>query len=152
MSIPRTDYMQRIAKYCAEAEKCSYDVIAKLISWGIPKDEAEIILLNLRQNNLVNDQRYIVAYVNEHFRSKWGKTKMLYALRQKQMPDDLIESTLDGISEEDYKEMIYTELADKLREIKSDTPVSDAKRIMFFAQSRGYEEEFVMPWLQDNVL
>lgn len=151
MSIPRTDFFQRISKYCAEAEKCTQDVKAKLISWEIHPDEADIIIEKLQKENFLNDQRYTKAYVSEKWNlDHWGRVKIENNLRQKNISDRLISEALQSIDEEEYKIYLEDLLRNKLREVRSDNFMDDARRVHMYAVSKGFEEEMVREWLEDQ--
>lgn len=151
MSIPRTDFFQRISKYCAETEKCTHDVKAKLISWEIPPEEADIIIEKLRKENFLNDERYTKSYVSEKWNlDHWGRIKIENNLLQKNISERLISDALQSIDEEEYKIYLEDLLRNKLREVRSDNFMDDARRVHMYAVSKGFEEELVMEWLEDQ--
>ncbi len=148
MTISRTDFLQRIMKYCAEAERSTHDVLTKLVSWGIPLEETEIILAKLRSEKFLDDHRYTNSYVTEKWNlDRWGKIKIKNALQQKNMDEKMIDDALHRIDDEDYVQGLDDLLRKKLKEIKSDNKLEDARRVMMFALSRGFEEELVKEWL-----
>jgi regulatory protein len=59
------DFLQRVMKYCARSERCTHDVLIKLTSWGVEEEARAEILKALRQENFLNDERFIHSYVNE---------------------------------------------------------------------------------------
>jgi regulatory protein len=153
MTISRSDFQQRIMKYCAEAERCSQDVLARLISWGMSPEEADIILTKLRTDKFLDDERYARSYVTEKWNlDKWGRIKIENALRQKKINDDLIADTINTIDDNEYLEALHEILRNKAREVKSENPSDDARRVMMYAQSRGFEEELVEAWIENNLL
>ena len=151
MTISRTNFLQRIMKYCAEAERSTHDVLTKLVSWGIPMEETEIILTKLRTEKFLDDNRFSHSYVKEKWNlDHWGKIKMAHALQQKNIDEKTIDEALSRIGEEEYIQGLHELLRKKLEEVKSDNKMEDARRVMMFALSRGFEEELIQEWLEKN--
>lgn len=149
MSNPENSILQRIAKYCSENERSTHDVLSKLTSWGVPPDETEIILAKLRTEKFLDDQRYAKSYVTEKWNlDKWGRLKIENALQQKNIDPAIIHATLSIITEEEYLQGLKELLEKKYKEVKSNNPMDDARRIMMFALSRGFEEELIQEWIE----
>jgi regulatory protein len=91
MKITPSQALEKIKHYCAYQERCHSEVKEKLFGYGLTKNEADDILLFLIENNYLNEQRYAEQFAGGHFRSKkWGRIKIRYALRQKQISDPCI--------------------------------------------------------------
>ncbi len=141
--------LERIAKYCSDTERSTHDVLSKLTSWGVPPDETEIILAKLRTEKFLDDQRYAKSYVTEKWNlDKWGRLKIENALQQKNIDPAIIHATLSIITEEEYLQGLNELLEKKYKEVKSNNPMDDARRIMMFALSRGFEEELIQEWIE----
>lgn len=149
MSTPRTDVLQRVMNYCAESERCTHDVLSKLVSWGVPLEESEIILTKLRTEKFLDDVRYTKSYVSEKWNTDhWGKIKIENSLLQKNISEEIIRHALSGIDDNEYIQVLHEMLRKKLREVSSENKPDDARRVMMYALSRGFEEELVMEWLE----
>jgi regulatory protein len=143
------DLLGRIMKYCASGEKCTHDVTTKLISWGVSPEETEVVLIKLRKEKFLDDDRYVRSFFEEKWLSaRWGRIKIAHALRQKHIPDHLIDKYLAWINEEDYQETLHQLLQNKWDELKSGNKMSDIHRIQMFATGRGFEEELIHEWLE----
>jgi len=152
MSIPRDSFLQRITKYCADAERSTFDVFSKLISWEIPMDECEIIIRKLKSEKFLDDQRFADSYVREKWNlDKWGRVKIAHALENKNLDEQIILTALDKIDPEDYLNGMNDVLLKKHREIKSDQSREKARQIMMFAQSRGFEEDLILEWIEKEL-
>lgn len=148
-----TEILKRITKYCAEAEKCTHDVITKLESWDVPEEEHPRILEKLRSENFLNETRYVKRFVDEKWKlDKWGKLKIENALRRKEIDDTLIHEAISEINDAEYLDIMHEVLRKKAKEVKTDKPGDDAKRVMLFAQGRGFEEDLVLAWMEDKLL
>lgn len=136
-------------QYCAEAERCTHDVLTRLVSWGLPMDETEIILTKLKAEKFLDDYRYTNSYVKEKWNlDHWGKIKIENALQQKHIDLMIIHEAISKIQQEEYLEGLNELLEKKYKEVKSNNPMDDARRIMMFALSRGFEEELIREWLE----
>ena len=82
MAKKEKNVLRDIMQYCAKAEHCTQDVVAKLKSWGISGLESEEIIERLKKENFINDARYAKAYVNDKWKlDHWGKKKIRHQLQ-----------------------------------------------------------------------
>ena len=143
-------------QYCAKAEHCTQDVVAKLKSWGVSGLESEEIIERLKKENFINDARYAKAYVNDKWKlDHWGKKKIRHQLQVKNIDDPLIEIPLDEINEAEYTHELATQLSRKEKELKlagwrRDIQPTAVNRIYNFGVSRGFEEELILKWLESK--
>ena len=139
--------------YCAASEKSTYDVISKLKSWNISFEETENILQQLYHEKFLDDRRYARTYVSEKWNSDhWGKIKIELALRHKNISEDISEDALKEIADREYLEGLNALLSKKYKEVKTVNNHDDARRVMMFALSRGFEEDLVSEWIGKNIL
>ncbi|MDQ3017641.1 MAG: RecX family transcriptional regulator, partial [Bacteroidota bacterium] len=112
---------------------------------------AEIIIDKLRKEKFVDDARYAKSYVSEKWNlDHWGRIKIENNLIQKQIPEDVIRQSLSDIDEDDYKIFMEDLLKNKLKEVRSDNFMDDARRVHMYAVSKGFEEELVREWLENQ--
>ncbi len=141
--------LERISKYCSAAERSTHDVLSKLISWGIPIEESEIILARLRAEKFLDDKRYAGSYVTEKWNlERWGKIKIENALQLKHVDHTIIHEAISTIEQEEYMQALSELLGRKYKEVKSANGMDDARRILMFALNRGYEEELIQEWIE----
>ena len=149
MHSPGNSIFIRISKYCAEAERCTHDVLTKLISWGVPLEESDIIMARLRAEKFLDDKRFTQSYVSEKWNiDHWGKIKIENALLQKNIDPIIIQEALAIIDHEEYVEALNALLEKKYKEARNENSLEDARRLMMFALGRGYEEELIKEWLE----
>ena len=74
MSTPgKSDFLNRCMRYCSGAERCTQDVVKKLVTWEAPEDEYEVILETLRKEKFLDDTRYANSFVADKWRlDQWG--------------------------------------------------------------------------------
>lgn len=133
--------LNKLAALCSKSEKCSSDALDYMISRGCTDKDAAEGLKYLIQNGFVNDWRYAESYFKDRFRfGKWGINKIILGLRLKKIPQEIITAVTDeNYDEESEKTVIKSELAKKLRGIKSGLPKWKVReKLMRFSLSRGY--------------
>ena len=134
----------KMAQFCSRSEQCSADIRRKMITYDLVDENVEEIIAKLKEENFLNDDRYVKAYVSDKFRfNKWGKLKMRHSLRMKGLPEEIIRTTLDEIDEEKYKTVLLKTMKDKAKTIKKKTKFEKMGQVIRFAQSRGFEPELI---------
>ncbi len=125
---------------CARAEKCKADIRKKLYDWQISSSDVEKIIELLVQDKFIDELRYSEYFVRDKFRfNKWGRIKIAYTLKQKQVPQNIIEQALLEINEDEYRECIKNEIIKKQKSLKNTDKLKE--KLLRFTQSRGYELE-----------
>ena len=133
-----------MAALCSRSERCSADIRKKIIAAGLTEDEANEILDFLKEENYVDDKRYVKAYVAEKLRiNKWGRVKMRYYLRMKGLPEDIIETGMETIDEKKYTDVLLKTMKEKARKIKKKNKFEKMGQIIRFTQNRGFEPELI---------
>jgi regulatory protein len=141
---------KRMAALCSRSEQCSTDIRKKIIASGLDKDAADNIITKLKEDNFINDERYINSYIAEKFRiNKWGKVKMKYYLKMKGLEDILIQNGLDEINEEEYHDTLIKTLKQKARQVKKKNKFEKMGQVIRFAQNRGFEPELIHRYLNE---
>ena len=131
-------------RLCSQRECCAHDIRAKLKIKGAESEEAEHVIATLLQQNFLNEERYIRAFVHDKSKLQgWGPEKIRYALRAKQLPDTLIHKTLAQIDTNTQTETLRRLLETKRRSIKANSESELRVKLIRFAMSRGFTyEEF----------
>ena len=96
--------LQKLRHYCGYQERCRSEVKSKLYELGIAEKEHDEIISILIEDNRLDEERFAIAYVGGKFRIKhWGRIKIKYALRQKQINEKYINEALKQIDEKEYR-------------------------------------------------
>lgn len=132
---------RKIKHYCAYQERNHAEVKKKLYGYGLYKNEVELLLSNLIEENYLNEERYALAFAGGKFRIKqWGKTKIKYELSQKQVGAYCIKKALASISEEDYEITIQKLAKAKLIMLKNEKNIFIKKsKLQNYLVGKGYE-------------
>ena len=80
-----------------------------MYSFKLHKNEVEQLLTQLIEEDFLNEERFAIAYAGGQFRIKqWGKEKIKYALKQKQVSDYCIRKALTAIATSDYNKTFFS--------------------------------------------
>ena len=134
----------RAAKLCSTAEKCSHDVRTKMISWGLAEQEADKAIAYLVEQKFLDDTRFARYFVKDKLKfNKWGRIKIGYALRQKQLPEDVINEALREINEDAYIEILDQLVLHKMRSAGDLNVPANKAKVLRFAAQKGFTAEEV---------
>ncbi len=137
------------AAICSKTEKCSFDIEKKLQCKGAEEAVIESVIFKLKSENYINEKRYANAFVKDKFRfNRWGRTKIAYHLKMKGIPDSIVEEALKEIDETDYTQILNKLLTNKLTSLKKHEPYQQKAALIRFAQSRGFEMDFIYQELE----
>lgn len=147
-SSPRLTPQQALPKlqhFCAYQERCHSEVKEKLAEYGVFGDDAAQIISELIQEDYLNEERFALQFAGGRFRTKqWGKRKIQYALKQKQVSDYCIRKALRSIDEEDYEQTLMKLSESKWSELKKEKNIFIKKRkLQDFLLQRGFESDRV---------
>jgi regulatory protein len=135
---------------CARQELCSNDMREKLLSWGLAKTDAERIITELIKEKFINEERYSYAFVKDKFNyNKWGKIKIAAHLRAKSIPGDLIQSALNSIDNDLYKQVLKELLLSHRRSVKAKNQYDLKGKLLRYGLSKGFESNLLYDFLND---
>ena len=138
------EYYLKIADYCNYQERCTHEVVSKLHELEVDPKWTTSILNKLREENLLNDHRFAHSFARGKFRfKKWGKIKIKYQLKLKQLPEAFISSALVALDEEGYRETLTDLLTKKITTEKFKNTLTDKAKLYRYAIAKGYENDLV---------
>ena len=145
--------LQKARQYCAYQERCHKEVKDKLYGFGLNKKEVEEILSQLIEQNYLNEERFAIQFAGGRFRIKhWGRVKIKYELKQKQVSDYCIKKALASIDDDDYMRQLQKLFDEKLRALRSEKNVFVKKRkLQDHLLQKGFEAELVRMMISDRV-
>lgn len=135
--------VHKAEKYCSSDEHCRASVRAKLLIWGTPRNDIDRIVDYLCANDFINEERFSKAYCGSKMRvQQWGKIKMAYQLRSKQIPREIIERTIAEIDVETYNATLRDVTIKKWESLKSETnPRKRYVRLSNYLVSKGFDPD-----------
>jgi regulatory protein len=132
--------LQKLKHYCAYQERCHSEVREKLYDLGVWKKDQDEIISTLIEENYLNEERFAIAFAGGKFRMKqWGRVRIKYELRQKQVSDYSIKKGLKEIGEEEYKKTLEKLTKEKYRLLKGEQYLVRKKKTIDFLLQKGFE-------------
>lgn len=139
------NYRQALTKamaMCSQSERCRFDIAAKFRQWELSEEEITEAVDYLIKEHFLNEGRFAQFYVNDKLRfNKWGKVKLSFLLRQKQIPEPIIREALSQINDDLYSKTLRNLLTAKVNSVKGASDYERKGKLAVFAQSHGFEAE-----------
>lgn len=130
----------KAAFLCSRSEHCSSEIQEKLKAWGLPAEDSEPVIEKLIVEKYLDEERFARAYAKDKFRfNHWGKQKIAFMLRSKNISPEIVELAFEEIEDEGYLEELRKLLADKEKSIKAKDQYDKRNKLMRFAMGRGFE-------------
>jgi regulatory protein len=140
MQLTKEQALQKLKHYCGYQERCHSEVKEKLYNLGVWKKEHDEIIATLIEEGYLNEERFAIAFAGGRFRMKqWGRVKIKYELKQKQVSDYSIKKALGQIDEEQYMATLKKLAAEKYAALKSEQWLARKKKMADYLQQKGYE-------------
>lgn len=142
--------LQKLKHYCAYQERCHAEVKDKLFQLGVWSREQNEIIAALIEENYLNEERFAIAYAGGKFRVKqWGRIRIKYELKQKQVSDYSIKKALKMIAEDDYMSTLEQLAEKKYASLKNEQYLVRRKKTMEHLSSKGFEPQLIQTVLKD---
>ena len=140
----RESLYSKLLKYCSYQERCVADIHKFISKYVVPAEWRDEMVERLKEDNYLNESRYAGAYARGHFRQKkWGRNKIVQALKIKGLADSSIYNGLDEILESEYEEVLKDLLAAKRRFIKDKDLYIVHNKLARYAIGKGFEPDLV---------
>lgn len=137
-----SEILNYMARLCSGREYCISDIKKKLDRIDIKDKEKQSIIDTLVNKNFINEERYCLAYTNDHYKfSKWGKSKLKIKLKEKNIPDNIIEKSLKEINEEEYLNILAELIKTKAKKTKYSNTYEFKAKLLRFGTGRGFSPE-----------
>ena len=138
--------LPKIMQYCSYQERSHAEVKSKLYGFGLHKSDVEIIISKLIEENYLNEERFATAFARGKFRIKqWGRIKISYELKQKQVSAYNLRRALEEIDEEEYQKTVYKLAVKKWKLVARSTEsmLMLRSKVSNWLISRGFEPMLV---------
>ncbi len=148
---PQQNYLFEKARYfCDYQERCINDVKNKLQSWKVSSTTIEQIITRLEKEDYINEERFAVNFAVGKLRNnKWGRTKIFYALSQKQIPEIYIQMALNEIDEDEYLSTLKSILNSK--KINESDDFKRKAKLVKYAQQKGFLPSLAWKVVNDEI-
>lgn len=136
--------LQKLKHYCAYQERCHSEVKDKLYQLGVWKKDHDEIIAALIEENYLNEERFAVAFAGGKFRIKqWGRVRIKYELKQKQVSEYSIKKAMKQIDEEEYLSVLNKLAKEKYAALKNEQYLIRKKKTMDYLAAKGFEADLV---------
>lgn len=137
--------LKRLAALCAKAEHCSGEMIDKMRQWGLDDEGAQARILEyLTKHKFVDDGRFCHAFVEDKIKyNKWGRMKIVQALRMKHVDEDIYQPILDDVPQKEWIEILEPLIKAKMRTVKAANDYEASMKVIRFAAGRGFDMDII---------
>ncbi|MBO4722276.1 MAG: RecX family transcriptional regulator [Muribaculaceae bacterium] len=134
----------RLATLCARSEQAEGDLRKKLHDWGLTESDSDDIIARLKQERYLDNERYARAYCRDKLRfNGWGRIKIAFMLRGKDIEQEYIDAALAEINEEQYASILEDALIAKAKTLIGKSDEQMQVSLLRFASSRGFEQSAI---------
>lgn len=145
MKLSEPQALNRVAGYCSRAERCESDVRKKLLAWELEADAVKRIIDRLKKERYLNEERFCRSFINDKLKfNKWGKAKIVFELRKKQMPEYVYNPILDELSGDEFEEQLVHILSVKIKAVKGKNDYEKKTKLIRFALGRGFSMDLAI--------
>ncbi|MDU1890234.1 MAG: regulatory protein RecX [Dysgonomonas sp.] len=145
MKLSEPQALNRIASYCSRAERCEFDVRKKMKDWELSDEAIKRILDRLKKERFLDDARFCKSFINDKLKfSKWGKTKIVYELRKKQIPESIYNPIFEEFSGDELDAQLMHILVVKAKSVKAKDDYDKKTKLIRFGLSRGFSMDSVI--------
>ena len=143
-SVTKEQALQKLRQYCAYQERSHYEVKQKLWDLGVRKAEHDEIISTLIEDDYLNEERFATAFAGGKFRMKdWGRKKIYYALKEKQVSEYNIKKAMKEIDEEAYLKTLKELAEKKYISLKGEQYLVRKKKTTDYLLQKGYEPDLI---------
>ena len=143
-NLEREQVLQKLKHYCAYQERCHNEVREKLYELGVKQNEQDELIAMLIEIGHLNEERFAIAFARGRFKLKqWGRIKIKYDLKQKQVSDYCIQKALKKIDDKEYIKTLKKLAKEKYASLKNDQYLVRKKKTIDYLMQKGFEWELV---------
>ncbi len=143
--------LQKCMNICSRNEYCRFDLHQKFKKWEVSSFDANKIIEYLEDNKYLDEERYATAFVNDKFKfNHWGKIKIAYYLKHKNISSVIVKNALDKISFAEYEKICKNEIEKKRPKVNAESNYERNGKTAQYVISKGFESDLVFKLLNSN--
>jgi regulatory protein len=105
----------------------------------------------LIEENYLNEERFAMSFARGKFRMKqWGRVKIKYELKQRQVSEYSIKKALKQIEEEEYTASLKKLADDKYASLKGEQYLVRKKKTIDYLMQKGYEPGLIQAVMNEQ--
>lgn len=137
--------------YCAQQERCRFDIKRKLHDWKVENRFVDQIIEGLEKENFLSEQRFTALFVkskmNQH---RWGPVKIKAELARRGIPSKLIDDEIAIVDDGDFRNNMTVLANKKRKELERKETENIADKLKMYLYSRGYEPEMIITFINNQ--
>lgn len=150
MKYSESQALSKMAAYCSKAERAEFDIRRKLQKWEIEESVISSIVSRLIKEKFLDEERYCRSFIKDKLHlNKWGKTKITFELKRKQISSSTISSCFDEIDNQEFENSLKKLLITKAKSIKAADGYEKKIKLIRFGLGRGYSFEQIKSCLPE---
>ena len=143
-NLTKEQALQKLKHYCAYQERSHSEVKEKLYALGVWKKDHDEIISTLIEENYLNEERFAIAFAGGRFRIKqWGRVKIKYELKHRQVSEYCIKKAMKQIGEDEYLSVLQKLAKEKYASLKSEQWIIRKKKTSDYLIGKGFETALV---------
>lgn len=143
-TLTKDQALQKLRHYCAYQERSHQEVREKLYTLAVWKKDHDEIIATLIEGDYLNEERFAIAFAGGKFRiNHWGRVKIKYELKQRQVSEYCIKKALKLIEQDDYSNMLRKLASEKYKSLKGEQYLIRRKKTMDYLIQKGYEPALI---------
>ena len=143
--------IERLKKFCSIQDRCQQDVINKLRNWGLTQNSQDHILEILINESYIDEMRYAKSFCRGKFNiKKWGKNKIKYELKKKNISKNCIAEGLNEIDDCSYLNILEKIYNKKKENTSEKNIIIKNNKIAAFLISKGFERNLVWEVIKEK--
>jgi regulatory protein len=136
--------LAKLKRFCAYRERCCREVQQKLQVLGVPRGLIDGFVQTLQAEGYIQEERFARLFAGGYFRQKkWGKRKIVTALRQKGVAEADIRRGLEEINASEYLQVLHRLTEKTWKQYTREDKDKRAKKVRASLMRKGFEAELV---------
>lgn len=137
--------------YCAQQERCRFDIRRKLYDWKVEPQYFDRILSDLEKENFLSEMRFAGLYVKSKLnQNRWGPVKIRAELARRGIPEHIIDEAIGRIDQDLLTENMSRLATLKRKELDARGIENKEEKLKMYLYSRGYEVSLIMKFLNNK--
>lgn len=134
----------KMEHYCAYQERCHGEVVSKLKTMGLSRNEIDAIVVHLIDGNFLNEERFARAFARGKHRIKsWGISRIVNELKARNISQYNINAALKEINADEYDAAFHNLAERHWQGMTERHPLKRRKKFCDFLLRKGYDSDLV---------
>lgn len=139
---------QKLEHYCAYQDRCHDEVLQKLRTLKMTREEIDEIVVHLIAENFLNEERFARSYARgKHRMSHWGKIRIVRELKLRHISKYNIDAALKEI-EEEYLDNFHQFSTHYWEVLKEQNLLKKKKKWSDYLIRKGFEANLIFEKMQ----